>query len=215
MGNRRKYCSLACSKRENQRKYAEAHPERVRASQQSWADTNREKVRDYRRDYQQKWRSGTVGNYDAEKYRKQSREHIAEVRAANPEEARKKVRQYRAANKQRLLSKRREREGSMPRDKYLARMRKPQKPGRQIGRLSQDTDARITVVADCMLHAMNIWKLAPQAYPMQNDRDAAFRAAQKFVRRNAAAIAQRKHYLSGISPSERERAVEAALSAIK
>jgi hypothetical protein len=91
---------------------------------------------------------------------------------------------------------------------------KPKKPGRRLGRLSEDTDARVTVVANCMLRGMNVWNLAPYAYPRQYHRDAAFRAAQKFVSRNSSAISQRKDQLSGLPQSERDNLVETAVLAI-
>jgi hypothetical protein len=208
-GNRKKYCSPECSKRENQRKYAQAHPEKVRAGMRRWEEANREKRRAYNRVKQAQWRAANQererrrGRIAARKWRKEHHETFLATQ-----------RRRRAEKREILLEQRRAREGSIPRTQYLKRLRKPQKPGRRVGRLSQDTDARITVVADCMLRGMNVWKLAPRAYPMQNDRDAAFRAAQKFVSRNAQAISQRKNHLSSLGQSERDNVAETAFLAI-
>jgi len=113
-GHRRKYCTAACSKRENQRKYAEAHPENVRQSQKAWAEANREHLREYHRENQRAWRSANL-----EKERERGREYARKWRAEHREQFLATQRAYRKTNHHELIEKRRERDGSISREAYL------------------------------------------------------------------------------------------------
>lgn len=113
-GNRRKFCSLACSKRENQRRYAAANPEKVRQSQHTWTDRNRLRVRNYRREYQRKWRATNLT-----RERERARKLARKWRKENHDQFLTTQRKRRVAKRELLIEQRRLRDGSIPRSEYL------------------------------------------------------------------------------------------------
>jgi hypothetical protein len=75
---------------------------------------------------------------------------------------------------------------------------------------SPDTDARLTVVAGCKLVGINDYKISPHAYPLQNNKAAAWRTTQSFLRRHAAKITERQRQLSKLSETDRLASIEKA-----
>ena len=112
--NRRKFCSLACSKRENQRKYAQAHPERVRAAIRRWESEHRDERRAYQRVKQRNWRAA---NLDRERTR--ARKYARKWRAEHHERFIATQRARRSTKRDVLIEQRRARDGSIPRADYL------------------------------------------------------------------------------------------------
>lgn len=154
-GNRRKFCSPACAKRESQRLYVERHPKKVLKQHRNWHRRNRiygdngklaEVVAEMIQqphlcgpqcgcgklqhlkvvaDRRQKARESKA-KYTAEhlqEVREKNRKRIAAERAAHPKKYRKYRREHYAANRDRILPKRRAKEGSIPREQFLEIMR--------------------------------------------------------------------------------------------
>jgi len=199
-GNRRKYCSLVCSKRENQRKYAEAHPEKVREAMRQWESVNRDKRRAYNREKTRDWRAANI-----EKERKRGRINARKWRKEHHEQFIATQRKYRAESRAILVEKRRAREGSMPRAEYLKRMRKPRKPGKPKGQVAQDTPLKITQIAYCFAEGLTQYKIATYWERITGTK-AAKTTIYSFIENHGTAIKTELASLSALSKSERDAA---------
>lgn len=171
-GNRKKFCSFVCSKRENQRKYAEAHPEQVSQSMRAWAERNRQKVREYRRDYQRRWRAANL-----ERERRRARKDARNWRKEHHDQFIKTQRRRYAAKHEIILEQRRAREGSIPRAEYLkiarkARMRELDALARRDKGGRPATRAHIFAEANKLHQAGFSWdKIAKQLIPSEHQTD--------------------------------------------
>jgi hypothetical protein len=161
-GNHRKYCSKVCSKRENQRKYAEAHPEKVREALRRWEAENHEKRREYNREKTRKWRAANL-----EKVRRQARVYARKWRKENHDQFIASQRNRYAKRRDVLLKQRRSREGSIPRAEFLKRLRK-KKRGSPKG-LHRHTDAKLTFIAYCKAQGMTNYRIAKDWHVMTGD----------------------------------------------
>lgn len=194
-GNRRKYCSLACSKRENQRKYAENNPDKVREGMRQWEAKNREHRRAYQRENWRKWRTA---NLDRERTR--ARKYARKWRKEHHDQFIAMQRKRYAANRGTILEKRRAKEGSIAREKYLARIRKPKKRGRPEGngRPWKGNEQRIAFCAYHKLKGMKPYQLARIEWPEHLEQ----KSKESFLSRQKTAIALKAAELSTLSEAE-------------
>jgi predicted transcriptional regulator len=95
------------------------------------------------------------------------------------------------------------------------RLAMPKPRGKPKGSLSPDTQARVTIIADCLLKGMKPYQIAPHAYPLHQRQNDAWKALEKCLDRQSAAIAQMEVDLPKLSEAEYLAVIEAAKKTLR